>query len=81
MEIESALVRGRQKLSQRGQWFGLSLCLVFGFLAFYLALSGYPALAGAIFTTTILSLAAVFVLGRFQPEAKKPAPSDRHKES
>lgn len=67
-EMDNKIVNGTQKQTTRGQWIGASLVIVLAAIAFVLGMTGHDWLAGAIFTTTIISVAIVFVLNRIPPK-------------
>jgi uncharacterized membrane protein len=59
----------QSKAIVRGQWIGCALTVFLAGGAFYLGATGNAMLAGVVFTTTIVAVVAVFVLGRRQPMA------------
>jgi uncharacterized membrane protein len=75
---EARLVKAETSLSMRGQLIGTGLCLFFGLIGWHLSIHGHDGVAGLLFSTTILGLVTVFVLGR-APEAK--AGDDRESEA
>ena len=58
------LVRGELRSFGRGQWLGATLAAMGMVFAFSLGLNGHDALAGEIFGTTVVGIAAVFLTGR-----------------
>jgi uncharacterized membrane protein len=68
-ERETHLAKSQAELSARGQVIGSGLCLVFGVIGWTLSMNGHDTVAGLLFSTTILGLVTVFVLGR-APQAR-----------
>ena len=63
-EQEGAMVKCHTALSKRGQWIGLFLTSLLALIGYWLGINGHDWLAGVIFTTTIIAVVTVFVLGR-----------------
>lgn len=71
MSIEKTVVGSQMKQSERGQHYGLGisiLCLIIGTVMAFFSLT---AVAIALFTTTIVGLATVFVVGRRNKNTNK----------
>jgi uncharacterized membrane protein len=73
---EDRLVTCNVILSHRGQWIGLGLTLLFGLAGYQLGMNGHDVLAGVVFTTTIIGIITVFVLGRVFHGSSGPPPSE-----
>lgn len=52
----------------RGQWMGFILCLVLVLIGAIAAFSGHEAVASVIFSTTVIAVVTVFVVGRSKRE-------------
>jgi uncharacterized membrane protein len=63
-KIESKVVDGQSKRSDRGQVFAFILALCFGGVAVYFAAIGQSVLAGTVLTTTIGGMLTTFLLGQ-----------------
>ena len=72
-EQEAHLVKAQTALPVRGQIIGTILCLFFGAIGWHLSLNQHDAVAGLLFSTTILGLITVFVLGRVPRQASAVA--------
>jgi uncharacterized membrane protein len=70
---ESRSLEALHSLPARGQWIGTFLCLFFGSIGWHLSIEGRETVAALLFSTTIIGLVTVFVLGR--------APSSRREVS
>lgn len=65
IEMEKTVIPQQVKESSRGQIFGFISSLVFGLLvSLVFLLLGHPNWAGTITTTTAVSMATIFVLGK-----------------
>lgn len=64
MAMENMIVRRNLQLSERGQFFGFIIVLLFLIAAIYLALNNHETLAGIIMGTTLLGVLGVFVLNK-----------------
>lgn len=73
---EARLVHAQISLPSRGQGIGFLLCLIFGAIGWDLAKNGHDWVAGILFTTTIIGLVVVFVLGRSPQDGDKPEDDD-----
>jgi uncharacterized membrane protein len=73
---EERLIRAQTSLPSRGQWIGFLLCLIFGAIGWDLAKNGHDWVAGILFTTTIIGLIVVFVLGRSPQEGPKASTAE-----
>lgn len=65
--MDRTSIEGKFSERQRGQRFGLCIGLAGLCVAAFLGFSGHDWLAGVIGGTTLVSLVAVFVLGRVLP--------------
>lgn len=68
---EKTIIETRLKQSGRGQVLGFILAVLFGIMAFALALLGHEVLAGIIASGDIISLAIIFVLNREPSKNRK----------
>lgn len=68
ISLEKDVIKQQQKQSGRGQILGFILAFICLGSSTFLGFTGHDFLAGTIATTTILGLAAVFVLGRIRQE-------------
>ncbi len=59
---EPIIQKDQRDLSFRGQWFALSLSVLFGAASVYLAMNGHEITAGILGGSTLLGLASIFVL-------------------
>jgi uncharacterized membrane protein len=66
--LEADVIKGQQKQSGRGQIFGFILAFLCLGSSTFLGYNNHEVLAGTLGTTTILGLAAVFVLGKVRQE-------------
>lgn len=64
MALVEMQVVHRHNIARNGQWMGFGLAVFFGIIGLALAIKGMPWVAGIVFTTTIVGLISVFVLGR-----------------
>ncbi|PQQ37221.1 DUF2335 domain-containing protein [Photorhabdus luminescens] len=64
-EIDNKVVSGGISKDKRGQWMGYSLAILFLVAVIYFAEKGNTILAGILGVIDIVSLVAVFVLGRY----------------
>jgi len=71
-EQHSRIVTCELKVTKRGQLFALCLTLALGLAGFYLGMNGHDWLAGTVFTTTIIGVVTVFVMGRNSGEQQSP---------
>ncbi len=69
-------VVGRHKMTERGQKLGFLLTYSLGIAGMLLAMAGHSVVASVIFGTTIVSIAAVFVIGRLQKESSHSSDKD-----
>jgi len=63
-EQESRVVACHLQTTRRGQLIALSLTLLLGLAGFTLGMNGHDWLAATVFTTTIIGVVTVFVVGR-----------------
>lgn len=77
MAMEETIVKNQIKQSKYGQIWGGLLTILFGVISFVFAYLGYPTLAGITLTTTIISLATIFVLNKMPISEKS---KDEHEE-
>lgn len=63
--LETNITTRQFTLSQRGQTFAFILAAGFGIAGFILALMGQKEVAIAIYTTTVIGLASVFIAGQW----------------
>lgn len=66
MHCDKTIIKGNNNQITRGQWFGFLLALFFMTAGLYLAVNGFEACAIVIFSTTIVGLVGVFVVGRIK---------------
>lgn len=64
MELEKYAIRKQIKQGERGQIFGLIIVIACIAMGSIFAFNGFLALAGIIFGTTVVALAAIFVIGK-----------------
>ncbi len=69
--LEPAVVLSDVKKSERGQWFGLVVALVGLLVALILGLTEHEIAASAIGGVTLVSLVAVFVVGRSEKKKER----------
>jgi uncharacterized membrane protein len=70
IESESKIIGYKTSVGKRGQWLGFILVILCIAASVMLGLFGHDWLAGCIGVTTVLGVAAVFVLGK-EPNTKK----------
>jgi uncharacterized membrane protein len=63
-DIHKVAIAGQIQINKRGQWFGFSICFAVLLLAGYFAYLGFGTAAAAMASLDLVSLAAVFVIGR-----------------
>ncbi len=64
MSIEKTVIKSDISQSNRGQWLGFIVALLFWIAAFILSLKGHEVVAGILGGTTIVGLVTVFVTGK-----------------
>lgn len=74
-EVERHFVFAREARAHRGQWIAMILVLALSGCGLTALAMGYPVVGGVIFGTTIVSLAAVFVIGRVASPRRETTPS------
>ncbi len=70
-EIEKLVITSQMKQTERGQYFGLGIGIFGLILGFVLTILGHSTVAGILFTTTIIGLVSVFVIGKLYSDRKK----------
>ncbi len=70
-DLEKEIIPAQVKQSKRGQEFGLGIGVLGLLLGFALSILGHTVEAGILFTTTIIGLVSVFVIGKiYKSEGK-----------
>ena len=64
IELEKKVISRQLEESTRGQYFGLIVALCFLAASYSLGMNGHDGLAGVLGGTTLVSLVAVFVIGK-----------------
>jgi len=64
MRQQDAELQSGRTLRGRGQWFAGGLAVFFGLVGAYMASIGHATAGASIITGTVVSLAAVFLIGR-----------------
>ena len=75
--MEATIIGSQTKQSGRGQKIGAFLAFFFGLIAFFLGYFGHDVLAGTIGSTTIISLAVIFVLNKEPNQEENPKESEK----
>ncbi len=64
MEQQKEELKGARESKQRGQWFAAGLALFFGLVGGFVCYLGHPTAGATIITGTVVSLAAVYLIGK-----------------
>ena len=64
IEIENTGVKRPFNQSSTGQWMGFAIAIIFGFIAWDLAKSGFTVVASILGTVDLVALVAVFITGK-----------------
>lgn len=64
IEIEKTGVERSFNQSSTGQWMGFTIAIIFGFIAWDLAKSGFTVVASILGTVDLVALVAVFITGK-----------------
>jgi len=64
IEIEKIGMKRSFNQSSTGQWMGFAIAIVFGFIAWDLAKSGFTVAASILGTVDLVSLVAIFITGK-----------------
>ncbi len=78
LEQDSEVSKTHLGLQSRGQIIGAVLCVIFGGMGWQLGNGGHDVFAGLLFSTTIIGMVTVFVIGRVPPRTS-PEVSDSEK--
>ena len=64
IDVENIGVRRTFNQSSTGQWMGFAIAIVFGFIAWDLAKSGFTVAASILGTVDLVALVAIFITGK-----------------
>lgn len=64
MRQQDNVLKGDRELKGRGQWFAAALALVFALVGAWLGYLGHPGSGATVITGTVVSLAAIYLVGR-----------------
>ncbi len=67
MRQQDDVLRGERTLKSRGQWFAAALALVFALVGAWMGYLGHPGSGATIITGTVVSLAAIYLVGGKAP--------------
>ena len=65
-KLEDCTIRGQMHQSNRGQWMALGISLTVIGASVWVTLAGRPWVGGALGGTTVVSLAGIFIVGKWQ---------------